>query len=362
MNDKVDRQMSSTVEWSIFSVLFGFLIFFAVIGVGWLLWELLAPVFMALLLAFLFRPLIRLMSNWDWPPWLTITTVMVLLVLLIALLMVLLLPIVLEQVSQLRESLPKYIESLISYLPGDNQLDEEIRSKFEESTPENLITIVLKGTAKSFDLFIKAFNNVAYAIIYCLLLLVFFVAFCLFLPNLRLWFCQFLPDSHKDKIYDVSQKIYQSSWVFLRTRLLIALILSIFFSLGWAIAGVPYWLVLGTATGLLNIIPYASALGWLVALLINALEAEGHVSIIFALLWPTVVFAFGQALDGWVLTTWLQGRQLEINPVIVLFSVLAGGLIAGLVGMLLAIPFTAACQIIFTELIKPKLLKWARTH
>ena len=366
MTKKIDQNTSSTLQWSFFSVLMGFLVFFGIIAFFWLLLDLLAPVLVALLLAFIFRPLINWTNqHWNWPAWLSLIVLLFLMTAIFTTLGIYLMPILIEQISQFIEKLPEYIENLLELIAGEQIIiNEDTRDQLLDAAQkhEKIIPLILTGTVKSFNMIIKAFGTLSYIIIYIILLFVFFVTFCLRLPDLKNWCRQFLPRSHRDQIIDILQKIYDASSLFLRTRLIIAFLIGAFFSIGWAIAGVPYWLLLGTITGFLNIIPYASGLGWIAALLITGFEAASSGRLLYALLWPTVVFVIGQLLEGWFLTPYLEGEKLKIHPVIVLFTVLAGGTLAGLLGMLLAIPLTAAWQILFSDAIKPTLIHWAKKH
>ena len=97
-------------------------------------------------------------------------------------------------------------------------------------------------------------------------------------------------------------------------------------------------------------------------LIINGLGADSLHSLFYALLWPTLVYGFAQFLDGWVLSPWLEGGLLRLHPVVVLFAILAGGAVAGALGMVMAIPLAAAWQICFADVIKPRLIEWANTH
>jgi len=365
MNENANRQISSTLQWSFFTVLLGFLVFFLILVLIWLLIDLLTPVLVGLLLAFIFSPLVNWTNRkWRFPPWLTVTLLLLLLAAVTAALAIYLVPLFLQQASEFLQKVPDYIESLMESISGqDITLDQEIRSRFSDAAAEhNILPIILRGTVKSIGLISKAFGAASYFLLYAILLVVFFVAFSLYLPAVKMWCLQFLPHSRRDRIIAVLAKIYDASGAFLRTRLIIAFILCVVFSAGWAFAGVPYWLLLGTATGILNIIPFAAAIGWFAAMLVNSLEADSFNALLYALLWPTVVFIIGQFLDGWLLTPLLQAKKLRINGVILLLAVFAGGALAGLLGMLLAIPFVAAWQILFSELIKPPFIKWAQTH
>jgi predicted PurR-regulated permease PerM len=366
MGEKIDGKTSATIEWSFFTVLSGFLIFFLFIGITWLLRALLAPVLVALLLALLFLPMIEwAQKHWDMPPWLSLTLLLLLLTAICTTLSIIGLPVVYEQISDFLSNLPDHIDRISQALFGEKvTLSEGFKENLSKASekPENILPLLLKGSLKSLGILAHTLSMVTYVIIYILLMLVFFVAFCLYLPRIRQWLWQFLPHSKRDHIAELSGNIYSAAGTFFRTRLLIALILAILFSAGWGLAGVPYWLLLGVATGILSIVPYAAGLGWIAAMLVNAVDAGSSGQLVYALLWPTVVYSVIQFLEGWFLTPYLQGGRLHIHPVVVLFVVLAGGALAGILGMLLAIPLTAAGQMIFSDIIKPRLKKWASNN
>jgi predicted PurR-regulated permease PerM len=153
---------------------------------------------------------------------------------------------------------------------------------------------------------------------------------------------------------------------YFRTRLFIALVMGIMYSVGWGIAGVPYWLLIGMFGGLLGIIPYAAMFAWIAAMVLRYLELEngiaGVTDALAVLLWPSLVYGIVQASDDWLLTPWLQGRELEMNFVTIILAVLIGGAVAGLLGMLLAVPTAACARILWAEVLRPKLATYAESH
>jgi predicted PurR-regulated permease PerM len=153
---------------------------------------------------------------------------------------------------------------------------------------------------------------------------------------------------------------------YFRTRLTIALVMGVMYAIGWGIAGVPYWLLIGMLAGLLGIIPYATTFAWIIAMLMRFLELEAGITnssdALTVFLWPTLVFAIVQACDDWFLTPWLQGSQLNMSFVTIILAVLVGGAIAGLLGMLLAVPAAACLRILWAEVVKPELIRFAESH
>jgi predicted PurR-regulated permease PerM len=153
---------------------------------------------------------------------------------------------------------------------------------------------------------------------------------------------------------------------FFRGRLVIAIIMGILLSLGWFLTGVPYWFFLGMLTGLFNIVPYLSIVSWPVAILLKYAEAvsaaDHEISLISILLWPSAVYLAVQLLEGWLLTPWIQSGQTNLSPATIIIVVFVGAALAGILGMLLAIPVAACAKILFKNLLLPRVRQWAREH
>ena len=106
--------------------------------------------------------------------------------------------------------------------------------------------------------------------------------------------------------------------------------------------GVPYALVLGAFVSLTALIPYIGA--WLGA--IPAVIVAFTVSPTAVIL-TAVVFVVIQQLEGNFLMPKIQGQSLNVHPVLVFLSVIIGGGLAGLVGVLLAVPTLAVLRVLF---------------
>jgi predicted PurR-regulated permease PerM len=106
--------------------------------------------------------------------------------------------------------------------------------------------------------------------------------------------------------------------------------------------GVPYALVLGAFVSLTALIPYIGA--WLGA--IPAVIVAFTVSPTAVIL-TVIVFVVIQQLEGNFLMPKIQGQSLHVHPVLVFLSVIIGGGLAGLVGVLLAVPTLAMLRVLF---------------
>jgi predicted PurR-regulated permease PerM len=60
-----------------------------------------------------------------------------------------------------------------------------------------------------------------------------------------------------------------------------------------------------------------------------------------------------------VLNPLIQGRATEMHPVVIMLAIVAGGSLAGLYGMMLAVPVTACLRVVLTDVVAPRLRAWA---
>lgn len=134
---------------------------------------------------------------------------------------------------------------------------------------------------------------------------------------------------------------------FVRGQLTVMACLGTLYGVGLALIGVNFSLLLGMLAGVLSIVPYlGSIVGLGAALIVTWLQFQSWLPIAGVL----VVFGFGHLLEAMVLTPILIGDKLGLHPVVVIFAVLAGGHLLGLVGVILALPITAMLVVLVREL------------
>jgi predicted PurR-regulated permease PerM len=78
------------------------------------------------------------------------------------------------------------------------------------------------------------------------------------------------------------------------------------------------------------------------------------------LVWPTVVFVVVQSIEGYLLTPVIAGKATNLDPVTIVVAILAGGSVAGIYGMLLAIPIAACGKIAASRILLPRITAWAQ--
>lgn len=158
-----------------------------------------------------------------------------------------------------------------------------------------------------------------------------------------------LPDAYERSVLKIFQHFKVKIRRWFAAQLGLSLIVGIVVAVGLSILGVRYSLVLGILAAIFELVPvigpiFVGALAFLVAIPDSFLL--GVYTIIF--------FFIVQQLENHVLIPAIIGRTMKVHPVVVLLSLLAGGEIAGLLGVILAVPVAVIAQEIFNHLSELK--------
>lgn len=129
---------------------------------------------------------------------------------------------------------------------------------------------------------------------------------------------------------------------FLRGQFLVMCALGVLYGTGLWFVGVQLAFLLGLIAGLASIVPY---LGFVVGITASFIAAYAQFGEWTALLWVALVFGVGQAVESMVLTPVLVGDRIGLHPVAVIFALMAGGQLAGFVGVLMALPVAAVIMV-----------------
>jgi len=125
---------------------------------------------------------------------------------------------------------------------------------------------------------------------------------------------------------------------YLRGQLLVMVILAAFYSIGLALFNFDLALPVGVFTGLAVFIPYV---GFGLGLVLALVAALMQFASLYGLVAVAVVYGVGQVLESFFLTPRLVGERIGMNPLMVIFALLAFGQLFGFVGVLIALPLSA---------------------
>jgi predicted PurR-regulated permease PerM len=142
----------------------------------------------------------------------------------------------------------------------------------------------------------------------------------------------------QDVLADLNQMLAQ----FIRAQLELAALSLVVYISFMSATGVPYALVLGTAGGMMEFIPVVGPLvAGVVIMAVAMLMSYSHwlVLLIFLIAWRMV--------QDYVVSPRIMGQSMELHPLGAIFGVLAGGEIAGVLGVYLSIPVMASLRIVW---------------
>lgn len=131
--------------------------------------------------------------------------------------------------------------------------------------------------------------------------------------------------------------------MYVRNQVVIAFVMGLLYSVGFATLRVPLALTIGMISGFLNFVPYLGTLtGLVLAVSFTALDGAGPTRLVGVL----AVFVIVQSVEGYYLTPKLLGESLNLHPLVVLLGLVIGGNLFGLLGIILAVPVIAAATVI----------------
>ncbi|MBX3621189.1 MAG: AI-2E family transporter [Rhizobacter sp.] len=316
----------------------------ALVGVllVWLLAPVLTPFLFAGILAYILEPTVERLVARRVPRVLAVTLVEVAAFVVIAAVLLLIVPIVSRELPLLREQLPLLADRLNqSVSPWLAQFGLEVALdvasikafvvKFLGANLEDGLSAALSSARIGGSFLLALIGNAVLipAVLFYLLMdwpRLLQRLFDLVPPRLRQSVASFVIES------DLMLGQY------LRGQLLVMVILAVYYSVGLALFRFDLAVPVGVFTGLAVFIPYLGfGLGLVLALVAGVLQFASWYGVVAV----AVVYGLGQVIESFFLTPRLVGERIGINPLTVIFALLAFGHLAGFVGVLLALPVCA---------------------
>ena len=320
----------------------------------WLLAPVLMPFAVAGMLAYLGDPLADRLERLGLGRAWAATLVFLLLLLALVGVLLLLVPLVARQVENLIQNLPRYgqwaqqtawpwLQTRLHLDPDMFDSDRLLAAlKAHIDSIGGVATVVLGKVSRSGLGIVLWLTN---------LVLIPVVAFYL----LRDWdrlvatIDRMLPRSIQPTVAHLARESDKVLGAFVRGQLLVMLALGIFYGTGLSLVGLSVGLLIGIVAGLLSFVPYLGFIVGFGAAMIAVLVQYGDWS---HLLMVCGVFLLGQLLEGYVLVPKLVGDKIGLHPVAVIFAVLAGGYLAGFLGVLLALPAASVIMVLLRYLVE----------
>jgi predicted PurR-regulated permease PerM len=317
----------------------------------WLLAPVLTPFIVAAVLAYALHPLVEGLAARRWPRVLAVLLVETLAVVAVLALLLLLVPVIVKEVPLLREQIPllaaRFNEHVTPWLAQygiefrlDTASVKDLATRVFGGQVEDWVATLLESARIGGSFVLTVVGN---AVLIPVVLFFLLMDWPLLVERVR----QLIPPRLRPQATGFFAECDALLGQYLRGQLLVMLILAVFYSAGLALFGFDLALPVGVFTGLAVFIPYLGfGLGLLLALVTGLLQFAGWHAVIAV----AVVYGLGQLIESFLLTPYLVGERIGLNPLAVIFALLAFGHLFGFVGVLVALPLSAVTLVALRRL------------
>lgn len=340
----------------------------------------LSSVIIAIIFAYIIDPIVNYLERKGVKRQFGVIIVYISVILIFGVLIVSVIPKTINEVSNLLTSLPAMVDTLIKDV---NNFLTEVFAKFNIELPENFINVykesnpkvngnvetpqivsdILDSMKKTInELIVKmqgslmgslsnivsklyGFLTSAFRLV---LIIIFSFYFAVDKEKFILKVKKAIPNKYRDDISYLTSNIDTALQQFIRGRMLLAIFVGVLTMLYLLILRVDFAIIIGLITCVADIIPYIGPfLGCAPAVLFAFMDSP------MKALWVLILFVIVQWVENNILAPKLIGDSTGLNPLVILISIIIGGGIFGVWGMVISVPLTSIIFIL-VDFIKIK--------
>ncbi|WP_458412402.1 AI-2E family transporter [Schinkia sp. CFF1] len=253
-------------------------------------------------------------------------------------------PQIIKQLKDLSENLPYLINTYRGWIEEidfrTKHFPNEIHTRIEQglSGIENAVNQLIS----SFLEFLKGLVN--FLVFFALVpFIVFYMLKDIGSFKKAVWYIT--PRKWRRPGIELLKDIDESLGNYLRGQLFVCIIIAVVASAAFWMTGMSYPLLLGSIIGVTNFIPYFGPIIGAIPTVIVASTISMKMVIIVAI----IIFCL-QFIEGNILSPFIVGKSLHMHPVVIILALLVGEEIAGILGLILAVPILAILRVVVTHL------------
>ena len=307
--------------------------------------DVLLPFFVACFVAYLLQPLVNLNRRWIWrgSRILAVIVTLVEVTAVLAGVVYMFLPSVLREMSMLggiiselssgRRPMPEDYRELFEF--AQRYFDYDNIGRFLDM--QHMDTILSRGSslvAESLDIVLHTLE--------WMLALIYIVFILMDYEQIMRGFKLIIPHKYREQgmavVHDV--ELYMNHYF--RGQGVVALCAMVFYCTGFSIVGMPLAIPMGILVGILYMIPYFQYVTIIpVAAICFIYSLSGEVAFLPELGKCCLVYLVSQSICDYIITPHIMGKEMGLNPAVILLSLSVWGYILGIIGMIIALPVTA---------------------
>lgn len=328
---------------------------FAILMINYLS-SVLLPFFVALLMAYMLNPAVNFFQDRVrlHNRVLSVIVTLLIVILILGAFIALIIPPLVDQTIKLKDVASNYISHLVStgVLPSDiSAYVEEYIASLQLtnadyfSIVQEVVPRVMKVIGETAN-FIYGLTSIIFIILYLVFILIDY-------EKISKGWVKYIPMQHKRRVLDIFYNVKDQMQGYFRGQALIAFIVGILFATGFTIINFPLAIGLGLFIGLLNLVPYLQTVGLIPTIMLALLKAaDTGDNFWIILIQALIVFAVVQSIQDMYLTPRIMGKEMGLNPAIILLSLSIWGALLGMIGLIIALPLTSLLKAYYGQYIE----------
>lgn len=309
-----------------------------VLGLGflWLIQDIVITLLLGVILASAMDPLVSYFKLRRVPRAVSVLTVYLLVLGLVGLIIYLMIPPLFDQLQILSQNFPSYLDQLRQRIPGSASFLSNV--DFSDFGKSLIGSFSSDGTVFSRTLGI--FNGV-FSFITILVVSFYLVAEQ---QGMREFIKSLVPPHHQDFSMNLVDKIQKKMGLWIIGQLILSVSIFLLTFTGLTALGVKYALFLALLAGLFEVVPYIGPILSAIPAIFFAFIQNPPLAVAVLILYILV-----QKLEGYVLVPKIMQKTVGMSPLVVLVALLIGFKLAGILGLLLAVPLVGAVIVVINE-------------
>jgi predicted PurR-regulated permease PerM len=330
---------------SLFVVYMLFLLKPMIMGIFQFLKAVLTPFIIAMMISYILNPIVVLLNQRKVPRTIAVLLIYSVFIVCVSVIIINVIPMLMNQLVELNEHLPQLA------IRGQYFIESVNQSHLLPFSVRNGINHSLVKLESGISTAISNYMNQIGATIN-MLFIAFIIPFLAFymLKDFQLiekTAIAIVPQAHRKPTIKLLVDIDRALGNYIRGQLIVCVIVGVLAYIGYWIIKMPYPLLLASIVAVFNIIPYLGPFFGAAPAVLMASTVSVKMMIIVAILNLII-----QMLEGNVISPQVVGRTLHMHPLFIIFALLVGGEIAGIAGLILAVPFFAALKVIVQHLFQ----------
>ncbi|MFD0674161.1 AI-2E family transporter [Cohnella sp. GCM10027633] len=303
----------------------------------------LAPFLIAMIISYVLNPVVNLLHQRKVPRTAAVLLIYAVFITTCVVILMNVIPMFMKQAEELSEHMPELTmraQNVVERFNNPEAFPESVRDGINRS---------LERLEKQVEERIADFLNNIGAVVNVLFvaMIVPFLAFYMMkdMDVFERAALQYVPRAHRKHALRLMKDIDGALGSYIRGQFIVSLCVGVLAYIGYLIIGMPYPLLMAGFVSLFDIIPYLGPFfGALPALLMATTISWKMVLLVI------IVNSICQNLESNVISPQVVGRSMRMHPLTIILVLLVGGELAGIVGMILAVPLYAAMKVVAQHL------------